>query len=214
MTEGPTQRGGIERFFRKRVADIVVAVVALFVSIVSLWIGVRTENANEQLVAASSWPFLQIQVDNADPDAKLDLQFRVANAGVGPAKVESFEVFWKGVPFRTADELLGRCCGYKVVLATSPEAKNHTPLIIGTVQGVVLRAGDTATFIHYRLNADNFTVWTALDKARDQMTYRICYCSVLDECWRTDTQSERALPARLHPEQVSKCPAPVVPYTE
>jgi hypothetical protein len=103
---------------------------------------------------------------------------------------------------------------YKIVLATSPDAKNHTPLITGAVQGVVLRAGETDTFIHYRLNADNLPVWKALDAAREQMTYRICYCSVLDECWRSDTQAERALRARLHPEPVRTCPAPAVPYTQ
>jgi hypothetical protein len=214
MADDPKARTGFELFLHKRLADIVIAVAALFVSIVSLWIGVRNEIANEQLVAASTWPFLQIQVSNADPDAKLDLQFNVVNTGVGPAKIESFELFWRGMPFRSGNELLTRCCGYRVVKATSPEAKTHTPLITGTVQGIVLRAGDTEAFIHYRLNADNLPVWTALDKARDQMTYRICYCSVLDQCSRSALRSELYLPGQLHPEQVKTCPTPAVTYTK
>jgi hypothetical protein len=214
MTEEPRAPTGIGRFFRKRVADIVIAVSALFVSVVSLWIGVRNEIANEQLVAASTWPFLQIEISNADPDAKLDLQFAVGNTGVGPAKIQSFEVFWKGKPFRSGTELVERCCGYHFVKATAPEAKNHTPLILGTVQGVVLRAGDTESFLRYRLNADNLPVWTALDKARDQMTFRICYCSVLNECWRSELRSELYLPGQLQPEEVRTCPAPAVAYTK
>jgi hypothetical protein len=136
----------------------------------------------------------------------------VANTGVGPAKIESFEVFWKGKPYRSAKELLPACCGYKIVLATSPEAKSHTPLLTGTVQGVVLRAGDTETFIHYRLGPENLDVWKKLDNAREQMTYRICYCSVLNQCYRSALRSEMYIRGQLHPEEVNSCPPPAVPY--
>jgi hypothetical protein len=74
MAEGRSQRHW---------SDIALAVAALFVSAVSLWVAIRTENSNEELVAASVWPFLQVQVSNADPDTKLDLQFEVVNTGVG-----------------------------------------------------------------------------------------------------------------------------------
>jgi hypothetical protein len=168
--------------------------------------------ANENLVAASTWPFLQVQISNADTDARLDLKFDVVNTGVGPAKIESFEVFWKGRPYRSGTQLLQACCGYTVVKATSSEAKNHTPLTTGTIQGVVLRAGENETFIHYPLGSDNLRVWSALDAARERMTYRVCYCSVLNECWRNELHSELYVPGQLHPEQLKRCPAPAVPY--
>ncbi|HEY4115721.1 MAG TPA: hypothetical protein VGM17_16820 [Rhizomicrobium sp.] len=206
--------GKPEKPSRRHWTDTLFAVAALFVSAVSLWVGIRTETANEQLVAASSWPFLQVQISNADANAKLDLQFSVENTGVGPAKVETFEVFWNGKPFRSAAELLGACCGYKVVPATSPDAKNHTPLITGTVQGAVLRPGEPKTFIHYALNADNLAVWKKLDKAREQMSYRVCYCSVLNDCWRNVLRSELYFPGQLHPEKARTCPVPVVAYTK
>jgi hypothetical protein len=143
MAEENKERGSIGRFFHKRVADIVIAVVALFVSAISLWVGIRTENANEKMVSASTWPFLQVQISNATTDAKPDLQFQVINAGVGPAMIESFELFWKGKPYRSARQLLADCYGFRDVLATSAAAKSHTPLLTGTVQGIVLRAGET-----------------------------------------------------------------------
>ena len=189
-----------------------MAVAALFVSAISLWVAIRTEQANEELVAASTWPFLQVQVSNADPDAKLDLQFQVVNTGVGPAKVESFELFWKGKPYTSSATLLAACCSYREVKATSPEAKSHTPLLKGTVQGIVLRAGEAETFIRYRLGDDNLAVWSALDKAREQMRYRICYCSVLDQCWKSELQAELYFRGQLHPEEVKSCPIPSVAY--
>jgi hypothetical protein len=212
MDEQPKPRE--KPFFRKGTIDLIIALSALFVSAVSLWVGVRTENANEQLVSASTWPYLQVVVSNAESTTKLDLQFEVQNTGVGPAKIESFEVFWRGRPYRSAIDLLTACCGYKVVLATSPDAKNHTPVLTGTVQGIVLRAGDTEKFIEYPLGTDNLGVWSALDKNREQMSYRICYCSVLNQCYRNNLHSERYIGGQLHPEEVSSCPIPAVPYTK
>lgn len=194
--------------------DLIIAGAALFVSAVSLWVGVRTENANEQLVSASTWPYLQLIISNAESTSKLDLQFQVQNTGVGPAKIESFEVFYKGRPYSSAIELLKACCGYKVVLATSADAKNHTPVLTGPVQGIVLRPGDTQTFIEYPLGPDNLDVWKRLDKNREQMSYRICYCSVLNQCYRNNLHSERYIGGQLHPEQVSACPVPAVAYTK
>jgi hypothetical protein len=200
-------------FMRRHWTDTLFAAAALFVSAISLWVGIRTEDANEKLVAASTWPFVQVQVSNANLNAKLDLQFSVVNTGVGPAKIESFEVFWKGKAYQSAAELLTQCCGYKDVPAASPEAKNITPLTTGTVQGVVLRAGETEMFIHYPLHDDNLAVWTAFNKVGAQMSYRICYCSVLDECWRSELESEMYLPGQLHPTRVKTCPVPKVAYT-
>jgi hypothetical protein len=201
-------------FMRRHWTDTLFAVAALFVSAVSLWVGIRTEQANEQLVAASTWPFLQVQVSNAKPNGKPDLQFSVVNTGVGPAKIESFEVFWKGKPFRSGDDLLTTCCGYKIVKATSPDATHHTPLLTGTVQGIVLRAGDSEMFIHYPLGTDNLNQWAALNRALGQMVYRICYCSALNDCWINTLRSELSMRGQLQPTQVKTCPIPKVAYTQ
>ena len=214
MTEksgaGETKR----RFFQRRVADTVIAVAALFVSAVSLWVGVRNELANEELVQGSTWPFAQIIINNADPDGHPDLQFEVMNSGVGPAKIESFELFWKGKPFPNGPALVQQCCGYRSVPAASTESAHHTPLLTGAVQGMVLRPGDVETFIRYRLSSDNASVWSALDKVRNQISYRICYCSVLDQCWRSTLRSDIGVRGQLHPTEVSECPIPAVPYLD
>jgi hypothetical protein len=199
-------------FMRRHWTDTLFAVAALFVSAISLWVGIRTEDANEKLVASSTWPFLQVQISNANPDGKLDLHFSVVNTGVGPATIESFELFWKGKPYRSGNELLVACCGFKVVRATSPEAKGRTPLNTGSVQGIVLRPGENEEFIRYPLNADNLTVWNKLDDVRDQFSYRICYCSVLRDCWLADLKSELYMPGQLHPKAVKTCPVPHVAY--
>ena len=203
-----------KRLFRRGTTDVVIAVAALFVSAVSLWIGIRTENANEQLVAASTWPFLQVQVDNATPDGKPYLKFTVVNGGVGPAKVESFEVFLKGKPFRSGRDLVTACCGLKSEGGPLlPNADHRTRLLTGTVQGLVLRSGEDESFILLPLAEDNASVWNALNHAQQHdITYRICYCSVLDQCWRNFLGSNLGAPGQLHPEEVKTCPVPTVAY--
>ncbi len=150
--ENPTKRSFLQRHW----TDTLFAAAALFVSAVSLWVGIRTENANEQLVAASTWPFLQVGVDNALPDGTPFLKFNVLNTGVGPAKIESFEVFWKGKPYRSGRQLMTTCCGLKTTGGPIRLADDkRTRLITGTVQGVALRSGDSEAFIVYPLHQDN-----------------------------------------------------------
>lgn len=201
-------------FLRRHWSDTVLAVAALFVSAVSLWVGIRTENANEQLVAASTWPFLQISVDNATPEGVPFLKFNVINSGVGPAKIESFEVFWKGRAYRSSKQLLRDCCGFKSRGGlVQPVSDKRTRLLTGTVQGFVLRAGETESFILYPLHEDDVKEWNALDQARKDITYRICYCSALNECWRNVLYSDLSKAGQLQPAPVKSCPMPLVAYT-
>lgn len=201
-------------FMRRHWTDTLFAVAALFVSAISLWVGIRTEDANEKLIAASTWPFVQVMVNNATPQGVPWLQFNVVNTGVGPAKIESFEVFWKGKPFRSGKELVTSCCGLKTIGGeTLPSVASGTHLLTGTVQGFVLRPGESEAFITYPLAHDTIDVWNALNKAKEQMTYRICYCSVLDECWRNAVASDLSKAGQLRPERVKTCPIPTVAYT-
>lgn len=200
-------------FGRRHWSDTVLAVAALFVSAVSLWVGIRTEQANEELVAASTWPFLQIGVDNSTPEGVPFLKFAVNNTGVGPARIESFELFWKGKPYATSKQLLGDCCGLKSHGGPiAPLGDQRTRLMTGTVQGIVLRAGEPEAFIMYPLNQDNVKEWNALNRARADMSFRLCYCSVLNECWLNTLYSDLAHPGQLRPERVEACPVPKVAY--
>ena len=54
-------------------------------------------------------------------------------------------------------------------------------------------------------------LWRALNTARNEfITYRVCYCSVFNECWINTVKGRN----QLDPERVGKCAMPPVPYTE
>src|SRR5262245_14971924 len=89
---------------RRGSVDLILALSALFVSAVSIFIAYQTSlaterqaEANVQMVQAASWPFLQLSSTNARNDEPV-LAFTVSNAGVGPARVHRFEFLVDGQP--------------------------------------------------------------------------------------------------------------------
>lgn len=188
--------------------DMVVAFSALFVSVVSLGVAIlhgRTmENmaeANARLVAANSWPFLTASVGVSTVDGQPKIHMRVANTGVGPAKIESAELIWKGVAYRTDQDFLKACC-----------SAGQGPLDLDTdlVMNEVLRAGNAIPFLQLGQSADP-AVFAALERAmlsRD-LKLVVCYCSIFDQCWKGDLTT-----LSLTPPQVKSCPPPKVPFDE
>jgi hypothetical protein len=51
-------------------------------------------------------------------------------------------------------------------------------------------------------------MWNKFDRVRySELTYRVCYCSVFDECWITRLTTLKAQP-------VKHCPIPAIPFGE
>lgn len=193
--------------------EYVSTAFAVIVSLISLWVAIGSERANRQMVASSSWPFLAVSRGNVGPNGVSLLTFRVANSGVGPAKVRTFEVFYKGKPYPSSTALMRACCDRTFSGMQSPTGAeiDKWAFVTDSVAGSVIRAGESSTFISYGLTSGDATAWHALDRARQRdITYRVCYCSVFDECWiNTATGSDQ-----LDPTPVGKCPVPPVPYSE
>jgi hypothetical protein len=72
-------------------------------------VALDTERTNRELVASASWPFVQFYNDRSVGVEPRVLTFQLSNAGIGPAKLESFELFWKGHPQRSPWLLLQTC---------------------------------------------------------------------------------------------------------
>src|SRR6516162_4123440 len=186
--------------------DLTLALSAMFVSIVSLAVAVHHGNAMDRLVAANSWPFLIYNTSNRDPQGQWRISLEVENAGVGPARIQTFEVWWQGQPVSTAPELLQRCCMTDSKALIDPATARSLHLVIGQIASRVMRAGAAEPFLSLELKEANADIWHRLDIARLQLKLRACYCSVFDECWETDL-------AQTSAKRVRSCPAAKVPFT-
>ena len=190
----------------KRWLDLTLSLSAMFVSLVSLGLAVHHGDAMDRLVAANSWPFLMYSTDDLDPQGNRRISLKVENAGVGPARVQTFEVWWQGQPVANVPELLSRCCLSGSATAIDASTAHSLAVVIGQVPSRVMRAGDAETFLSLKLEDANADIWHRLDVARLQLKMRACYCSVFDECWTTDLESTSA-------RRVRSCPTAKVSFT-
>ncbi|MEI9993192.1 MAG: hypothetical protein WDM91_01245 [Rhizomicrobium sp.] len=183
--------------------------LALALSAISLWVAVGTMDANKKMVAAASWPFLQFSTSDGDAKGNSVLTFEVINAGVGPALVETLEVYYRGKPMTTSHDLLQRCCHYDPRLGPARDQPRTGSIQVGTVGKTVIRAGESRAFFTYAKTATNADGWEVLRKAVSDGTLvaRACYCSVFDECWQGAFTG-------IHPKRVDRCEVPAVSYTQ
>src|SRR5690349_22629679 len=130
-----------------------VALAAVFISVVSLAVAIlhgrtmeRMAEENARLVAANSWPFMGYGAGTVTTDGVTKVHMQVFNSGVGPAKIESAELMWKGVAYRGNREFLEACCGF--------DPASGTPFDSNVVPGYVLRAGNQIYFLEFSQQAD------------------------------------------------------------
>lgn len=208
MSEVPVEAGAgevrpVPRRTGLRHFDAIVSVTAIFISAVSLYVAVEHSKTERQLVAANVWPFPREILSNGYDD-KGSIAIGLSNGGVGPAKIGSFELFYRGQPVSSGLDLLRKCCGLP---SDAAAVKTVLPdgFVYSTVDETVLRPGenDVALLVH-RSNAAP-AIPQRLAAALPELTFRVCYCSVLDQCWTNDLRSTRT-------PRVRECPAPEHPY--
>jgi len=182
-----------------RLFDLVVGISAIAISVISLFVAIEHGHVERQLVAANSWPFVEAGSSNATPTGEWRVSFELINAGVGPAKLETFELFYDGRPMASEKNLIARCCS------------SGPPAPAGAWHGLsdngiqVLRPGQIFEILSFSRTPENEVYWQRLNEARNHISFRGCYCSVLDECWVNDLQG-------LKPTPVKVCPKPALPY--
>ena len=183
--------------------DVIVSLTAIFISSVSLFLAIQHGKTERDLVAANVWPFPRVILSNGY-DSKNSIAIGVSNGGVGPAKIRSFELFYEGKPASSGLDLLRKCCGLG---AGDAAVKSQIPegIRYSIVDETVLRPGEDNPVLRLRPSTTSPDVPDRLSAALTKLTFRVCYCSVLDQCWINDLRSTSTRP-------VSECRPPEHPY--
>lgn len=185
--------------------DAIVSIAAIFISAVSLYVAIEHGKTERDLVAANVWPFPRAILSNGY-DLKSSIAIGVSNGGVGPAKIQSYELFYRGQPVTSGLDLLRKCCGL-----AGGQAAVKAAFPVGTynsiVDNTVLRPGEDNPVLRVPRSpgAAAITDQLAQVSVLTKITFRVCYCSVLDQCWISDLRSTRTQPVR-------QCTAPQHPY--
>ena len=195
MIEGPEVEPHAHHRTGHSFLDLIFAALAVVLSCTSIFIAVHHGKTMEKLVEANSWPNLSIGTSNTDMAGDRDIiSIDVKNTGVGPARIDSVEVFYDGKPRANAIDLLGACCGQHHDIATS------------AIEDEVLPARETIPLISVRKDLNSADFWAKLDEERLHVRLRICYCSVFDDCWVRESTAKR-------PVRVDQCaPSQPVEY--
>jgi hypothetical protein len=180
--------------------DATLAVSAVFISLMSLFLAIQHGRVMEKMVEANTWPFVMVYFSTSNPDATPHVSIHVANKGIGPAKIESLEVFDNGVAQPGTQPLLR-------AMLKSTDPSRHIPSLQSDVVDEVMAAREDISILD--LDARNFTPQET-DLLRTEvakLTFRVCYCSVFDECSVLDTRKD---PPR--PVSIKACAVPEIPF--
>ena len=159
-----------------RWVDLIVAVSAIFISVVSLFVSVehgrtmeRMVHENEKLVAANTLPLLTFASTQVDPaTGKPVMRFVLRNGGVGPAVINWFQVSYQGKSYARVEDLLRACCeaGLKA---------GATGIVYSNVSNTILPARDSLTFLDLGPQTSP-DLQRALGNARRDLDIHACYC--------------------------------------
>jgi hypothetical protein len=214
-------QNGLPSLLERHWAESALAIGAIVIAAVSLWVAYDTERTNrelvaseQQLVAANSWPFAQFAENDSTFGGGAGLSLMIMNGGIGPAKIETFEVRWRGQAQSGPKALLRACCSG---VGLSPDHPVNLDWLLDNIQvsstaGAVLRPGQTLPFLGLPQGSASQANWDALRTALlDSLSVQFCYCSAFDICWLTKHDFGKA--RDLNPPQVKACPQPKISYS-
>lgn len=116
----------------------------------------------------------------------------IANKGVGPARIESLEVTYKGETVSDPRAMLNAILNRTTVPL-------HPRIQTSNVTHSVLAAREILSFVDFKPEAFSAEDYEALRVGVEKLNFRACYCSAFDECWMVET-------AKPRPAKVKECP--------
>jgi len=160
--------------------SIAAAVGAICAVAISLY---QAALAREQQ-RASAWPYVA-QSNGFMPGTPYVR--RVENEGVGPARVRSYQVLVDGRAVPT----------WGAAMRALTDTIDASAVFSSIGRGSVLPPGATLTVLQIPPGAEAVAFWRA---AQTRLETVVCYCSIYDECWISDTRTDEPAPVRACPD--------------
>jgi len=176
--------------FTEQKLNLTLALCAVLISIASFYATYLQADSAEKQVKAMTLPLIQHFSGNFNDESKSRIiTFTLENAGVGPALIKGISYNYKGTEYSNRSEFLSACCSkerdsyHKIV-------NNGAEIEVGSISSTVLNTIIPAqTKVNYfQLYHSEFSdeYWNKLNYERFEVGIKICYCSLLDECYITE----------------------------
>ena len=174
---------------RYRLFELLIGAGVLLISVVSVFVAYSANRTQERMLAASVWPSLVFGTSDLGQDGNPQLSIDLLNRGVGPARVRWAEVSYDGKPVSGPSALLADCCG---VSDKAPGAS----IVSSAIQRRVIGADEWIQAMRVTPSSTSPAIYEAVGRALPRVGMRLCYCSVLDECWLLDSKRDEPEPVR------------------
>lgn len=188
MSEPATAAPSARR--RRRDWNGVSAVIAALIGLLALCVSGYTAWLQRQQVRAQVWPYIESGLSQSSRHVL------IANKGVGPARIETVQMFVDGKPHKDWGSIFAA-----LGLEFDP------PPPYSTVHGIVISAGTVVQQLAFR-DEEQFR---RFDPLYARLDMAVCYCSSLGECWQLD---EREAEPALQRRSVETCPRSPEDFTQ
>jgi hypothetical protein len=169
------------------------AFLSLIVSVVAIWLGIRSDSRSQLHDRLSVWPVVQksIQMDKEDPER---LSIVLANKGMGPARLVTIRLFvdgYEGEQDPETDHWFEKL--YKL------GATGTFKMRAEAVDDYVLAPNDELRPIGFQPNEPGQSLRSPDRNAIRHLLSKVhvdyCYCSIYDECWRVEELKRVGVPS-------------------
>ncbi|MCL1049631.1 hypothetical protein L2755_08370 [Shewanella abyssi] len=143
-----------------RKPEMIVALSALLMSLVTTVVGIYSATIDRAYARASVWPRLEIFRSFGNEG----FSYGISNNGTGPAIIKYAALTYKSKPIKTWDDI--------------PAIPTFTQSHIGSR---ILPAEDVIRPLAYQ--GKQSKEFLAID---NDVQISLCYCSIYDQCWLTD----------------------------
>lgn len=154
-------------------SEMMVAFSAIFVSIATLFVYMYQARIMQDQLHTSVWPHIEWLYNNGDNQFVLTVQ----NNGIGPAIIKDVTMRLDSTDVGSNSELFKKLLG-----------NSNFNFVNSTLMGRVILPGEKVEMVHvFDRDAaraiDSLLLWNS---SPHTFEFEICYCSVYDDCWRTD----------------------------
>ena len=178
--------------------NLIVAGCAVLISAASFYATFLQADSAEKQVRAMTLPLIQFVHGNYDPVLEQNaVSFTLKNAGVGPAIIKSVQFNYLDSSTDHIWGFIGACCEseYKAhkIQNNKLQAREmrikEGGVVTSTLSGLVLPGQSDYEFMKVYSHDSSGALWEKLNKERWHLKLDVCYCSMLDDCFRTRDSS-------------------------
>jgi hypothetical protein len=175
--------------------NLIIAVCAIFISAASFYATYLQADAAERQVKAMTLPLIQFSSGNWDGEArKQTITLTLNNAGVGPAIIKRVDYKYQGKSYASLYAFYQACCKAetKAFFQTLRQNKKNNTIdpeslyLTSPLLNSMIPGQEKIEFIKVLRSESNQDFWQKLDSARFDLTLKVCYCSLLGECYNTE----------------------------